>query len=498
MGASNHPTARWLIVGSVLAAGAITGACDQDEDLPKSASAEPTATEAPSAASSASAATATAAATATTMAPLADPATVAKLTQIAQTFVADLRAGRTAKARTQLAKVMLDAMSEAQLGELWPSLVKKVGAFERVERTSHEVKGKFDVVRVTCKFAGATLDVKVVFDQEAKISGLWIVPPEPDKPYEPPAYVKADSFADQELEVGQDPWKLPASLSLPKAAGTDPVAALVLVHGSGPQDRDESIGPNKPFRDLAWGLASRGIAVLRYEKRTKQHGAKMSKQMLAELTLDQETVEDALAAVKLLRNQARVDAKRIFVLGHSLGGTAVPRIARADKDIRGFVIAAGSTRRFEELVLAQMQYILGADGQLSADDKAKLAELEKKVKRARALKPGEQVASSDLPLGVSATYLLDLNRPPAELIRDETRPLLFLQGERDYQVTVEDFRGWQEPLANKTNATFKSYAELNHLFMAGEGKSTPAEYEQVGHVAARVITDIAEWMAKQQ
>jgi dienelactone hydrolase len=110
----------------------------------------------------------------------------------------------------------------------------------------------------------------------------------------------------------------------------------VLVHGSGPQDRDETIGPNKPFRDLAWGLASQGIAVLRYEKRTKKHAMKLVL-IKNTITVKQETIDDALAAVALLRKTERIDPNRIFVLGHSLGGMLIPRIGARDPDVAHWI-----------------------------------------------------------------------------------------------------------------------------------------------------------------
>jgi fermentation-respiration switch protein FrsA (DUF1100 family) len=75
--------------------------------------------------------------------------------------------------------------------------------------------------------------------------------------------------------------------------------------------------------------------------------------------------------------------------------------------------------------------------------------------------------------------------------------MLLLQGERDYQVTMEDFQGWKAALASKRNATFKSYPALNHLFLEGTGKSAPAEYQQVGHVPQTVIDDIVAWIRAQ-
>jgi pimeloyl-ACP methyl ester carboxylesterase len=134
------------------------------------------------------------------------------------------------------------------------------------------------------------------------------------------------------------------ALSLPSGAG--PLPAIVLVHGSGQHDRDETIGPNKPFRDLAWGLASRGIAVLRYEKRTRQHQQRVA-QLENGFTVKEEAIDDAGAAVALLRNRTGIRANRIYVLGHSLGAMLAPRIAAADPAVAGLVLMAGPVRSLE-------------------------------------------------------------------------------------------------------------------------------------------------------
>ena len=146
---------------------------------------------------------------------------------------------------------------------------------------------------------------------------------------------------------------MPGTLSMPVGRGA---AAIVLVHGSGPNNRDETLGPNKPFRDLAWGLAQRGIAVLRYEKRTRQHGAKLAAAN-RNFTVREETTEDAVLAVKLLRSRKEFDPKRIFVLGHSLGGTLAPRIAVEDGALAGIIILAGATRPLQDVAREQLVYL---------------------------------------------------------------------------------------------------------------------------------------------
>ena len=160
--------------------------------------------------------------------------------------------------------------------------------------------------------------------------------------------------------------------------GKGPFAAVVLVQGSGPHDWDETIGPNKPFRDLAWGLASQGIAVLRYDKRTKVYGAKIQ-DLMATFTVKEETIDDALAAVALLRRNAQVNPQQIMVLGHSLGGYLLPRIGAADPGIAGLIMLAGMTRKLEDTILDQYTYIFSLSGTLSAEQQQQLEELKKQV-----------------------------------------------------------------------------------------------------------------------
>ncbi len=313
--------------------------------------------------------------------------------------------------------------------------------------------------------------------------------------YRPPSYAALDRLKESQASVGSGQWALPATLTMPRTGR--PCPAVVLVHGSGPVDRDGTLGPNKPLTDLALGLASQGIGVLRYEKRTRRHGQALARELGDNLTLEQETIADAVAAAKLLRATDGVSPRRVFVLGHSLGGMAIPRIARADSENRGFIILAGATVPLEDTVLRQIRHLSLLDGRLSEAERQIISKIEAQAARVKALRPGSQVARADLPLGLAAPYWLDLaSHRPAQELATETRPILVLHGDRDYQVTLQDFAGWQRALGGKPNGTLKRYRQLNHLFMTGAGPSSPTEYQRPGHVAVEVIQDIASWIAK--
>ena len=358
-------------------------------------------------------------------------------------------------------------MSAAQLREAWMTLQKQAGPFQAIldEQVTTPSPGITAVV-LGCRFEKAVLNVMIAFDAENKIGGLRIAPRSPPAPPAPPP--ASAKFKEEAVTVGSGEWALPGTLSMPDGPTS---GAVVLVHGSGPNDRDETIGPNKPFRDLAWGLADRGVAVLRYEKRTRQYPAKLAGTQ--NLTVREEAMDDALLAAALLRKHDRIDPKRVFILGHSLGGTLAPRLGAADPALAGLIILAGGTRRLLDAAREQLTY-LGS------------------------LNPGGPSVDESLKMLVKAapeSYWKDLDAyNPGETAAKLTMPMLILHAERDYQVTMADLEGWRTALKGKSGITIKSYPTLNHLFMPGEGKSKPSEYEQPGHVADFVLDDISAWI----
>jgi hypothetical protein len=418
-----------------------------------------------------------------------------ELESAAQQFVEQLSGDQFAAAAERFDATMARLMPAEKLAELWRELSASVGPFQEQIDLRTTKLGAYDIVFVTCQFERSKLDVKVVFDREKRIAGLFFVPPQAQAEYQPPPYANPESFREVEVTIGSPPWELPGTLTLPESA--ERVSAVVLLHGSGPNDRDETIYANKPFKDLAWGLASRGIAVLRYDKRTLTHNKRMAE--LTELTVADEVIDDAFSAVRLLRMRPEIAPDRIYMVGHSLGGYLAPRITSQDTDrmIAGFVIMAGNTRPVADLLWDQTNYILGLDGSLSAKDEKKLTELKGELDRLRAIADSAELGSEPL-LGATVSYWRDLDRyDPAAVAATLDRPLLILQGERDYQVTMDDYRGWQGALSARNDVVFMSYPALNHLFMPGEGPGKPAEYEVTANVAEAVVADIADWLKRQ-
>jgi fermentation-respiration switch protein FrsA (DUF1100 family) len=375
---------------------------------------------------------------------------------------------------------------------MWMTLLIQAGSHQscgtdpRVRRI-----GDKQMVITPCTFERATIDIQFAFDSAGRISGL-VFRRGANEPasYTLPPYANASAFSERETTVGSGEWSLPATLTLP--VGPGPWPAAVLVHGSGPNDRDETVGANKPFKDLATGLASRGIAVLRYDKRTMVHGSKTAAPKT--FTVKEEVVDDALEAVRLLRAQPAIDPARVVVLGHSLGGMLIPRIGAADTAIAGLIVLAGPARPLEEALVAQTRYLAMVDGTVSAQEQQAIDEMARLSDTVRALEPDEPT-SGRMIFGAPASYWLDLRGydPPSEAVRVKA-PMLILHGERDYQVTFGEFARWKAALGSRKDVTFHSYPTLNHLFVPGTGPGQPAEYQVPGHVAEEVVRDIAAWV----
>jgi dienelactone hydrolase len=325
---------------------------------------------------------------------------------------------------------------------------------------------------LTASFEKGNLAVLVTVGG-SKIEGFFLKPIPPTAP--PAAYVKPEQFSAVEVTIGKAPFVLGGTLTLPKGSGLFP--AVVLVHGSGPNDRDETLGANKPFKDLAEGLASAGVVVIRYEKRTLTYGAKYAGK---EITFDEEIIDDARAAIDVLKTRPEVDTKKIYVVGHSLGALFAPAVAKKGKGVAGLALLAPSSRKPWDIIPQQMKYLGVAQAQL--------AEVEKSF---AAVKSGT-AKGSVLNAPVSYWKAWAAFDGPA-VAKSLGIPVLVLHGSRDYQVIDVDFAGWKKGLTGAKSAELVELPGLNHLFIAGEGPPSPKEYEVPSHVAPEVIARLVSF-----
>ncbi|EWM18410.1 alpha/beta fold hydrolase [Kutzneria sp. 744] len=384
-----------------------------------------------------------------------------------------LRTGRFAEVHGLLAPQLRPLASPEALEAAWTAALAENGALTSTGAPVTEQ----GVTRVVLEFERGRMTL-VTAEGPDGLAGLQLAPAsasEPMAPWEPPSYVDTSTFEEQDVAL----YGVEGTLSLPFVSG--PAPAVVLLSGSGAHDRDETIGRNKPLKDVAWGLASRGIAVLRFDKVT--YGMTSAP---ADFTVYDEYAPAALSAFALLRERA--DIGPIYLLGHSLGGTIAPRIAAAEPAIAGLILLAGAAQPLHWATVRQLRYIGAAETTIEA--------ITQRAQMVDSPALSANTPATELPFGVPAPYWLDLRDydAPATAARLDV-PMLILQGGRDYQVTVDDDLAlWQAELADRPNVTVRVYEADNHMFSPGSGPSTPAEYEPAQHVDPEVVADIADWL----
>ena len=293
-------------------------------------------------------------------------------------------------------------------------------------------------------------------------------------------------------------YPLNGLMALP-AHAIRPVPAVVFVHGSGSSNMDEKVGKLTPFKDLAGGLARHGIASIRYDKRSFAHGWKMLRDKSGPITVKEETIDDAILATEILRNDPRIDSEKIFIVGHSMGGMLAPRIDAEGGDYRGLVLLAGTPRRLEEVLIEQNEEMVSKLNGLTQRF------VRKQVQKLNHTFSGlydlsdEEAKRRKVGGGTTLYYFKEMGEHAVSgYLATLQKPMLIMQGEKDFQVKADkDFLAYQELLKGKANVSFKLYENLNHAFVPSVyGSITKAkkEYNTEQHISEEVIADIANWI----
>lgn len=379
-------------------------------------------------------------------------------------------------------------ISAEELKLFWLRLGNSLGTYESVDGAQNRSQGEYFQVTLNCVFTKGSQNFTFVFNKAEKLMGFFVAPTINDAAYVPPAYADTNLYSEKEITIKFAGGEMAGMLTTPKGVTTYPV--VILVHGSGPSDMDETVGPNKPFKDLAAGLAAKGIATIRYVKRTMVHPNRFTKTF----TVKEEVTDDAITAIALAKTIPGVNKTQIYLLGHSLGGMLAPRIAALAPDLNGIILAAAPARKLSDVVAEQNKYLYVSSGDTSAALKRQFQETADEIDRARLLKLGD-IAPDSVILSAPASYWVDLNMyDQLATAKKLTKRILVIQGENDFQVTAQDYNIWKSTLSPNKNATFKLYPDLNHLLSSQKQKGNGMQYRIPASVSPVLINDIAVWI----
>lgn len=401
-----------------------------------------------------------------------------------------LKQERYAGVMLRMDKDMKRILNEDKLMGLWDGLQMQFGQVKEIGPSKVIKKDTGATTLTPITFENKKLGLKLVFNSKAEICGIWI--DAPTQQYKPAAYINATKFYEYKKMLADPLFPTEAIVTIPAKGNKFPV--VIITGGSGPTDKDLTMGPNKIYKDLAWGLAQNGIAVVRYDKRTKTHGADMYK-LNKNITVKEEYLDDLKLAIALVKKYPDLDSNRIVVLGHSEGGYLIPYFESQIKGISAYVAFAAPYRNMATLITEQLIYLKANDDVKNA---ASYDLLIAKAMLARDhLNPS--IPNDSLPEGLSANYLLNLNAnaPEKHIQKIMDKSILFVQGNRDYQVKPEEMELWRKALKGNPHARFEIFPKLNHLGIEGEGISLPVEYENPGNLPSYFIDKITQFVLYQ-
>ena len=377
---------------------------------------------------------------------------------------------------------MRSALNLERMNQIFEDVSTQFGTYKAYDENQTETTNSgYQIITYIIEYSNHNINLNIVFNDQDEIAGFNYTLNNDifDK--------ESDLFTTSDIAFGLDKFKINGTLTLPKDVENPPI--LILVHGSGPNDRNETVGANTPFADIAYALGEMGIATLRYDKRTYTYGANID---VSSFTFSEETIDDAVLAFEKAKS---LGFDKVFILGHSLGGHAIPIIA--DQIIAdGYIIAEGYVSPLQEVIVNQYTYLLSLDGTMSPEDQSSLDAIKAQAEAVSKI-DYESPNGHNVLLGASEVYWKSLNQYDVlSLAKKITAPVLIINGDRDYQVTVDEFNLWRKSLEAYDNFAFKLYPGVNHLLFKGEGKPSNEEYNTRHEVDREIIEDITDFIKR--
>ncbi len=372
----------------------------------------------------------------------------------------------------------------------WNELLGTYGNFVSAKVVNYEKNQYYNFIAYKINFEYLPYIFNISYNEQGNIIYISFMPAH--KIYVAPDYCDVTKFLERKITVHNGFYDLPGILTMPNDVAKAPL--VIIVVEAGPTDKDGSYEENKPYKDLAWGLASKGFAVFRYEKRSNNYGIYLARDKAAYETFTprEDLLDDLYRSIDTLKTLPDVDPKKIYILGHGQGGMLAPLVAKERNDVRGIIMLGANAKRTQEMMIDQYKYLSTVTPNKKPEYDAQTINAIRSMDK----KLNPLTEHDRMPYSVQATYWVWLNKyKHLEVSKKLKKPMLILHGDRDYQVNIENLELWHKTLDKNPNVTIKNYPKLNHLFYSGEVASTYSEYYLKGNLPDYLVKDICDWLS---
>ena len=323
------------------------------------------------------------------------------------------------------------------------SVTSDLGNYIDIDGATQEKTDGYDVVTVTLRYEGNDgATIRFVYDKDGKIAGIWF-----DNTRLASSVSKGSRYEEQTMKIGRNPYILDAKLTLPVGDAVidekEKPPVVILISDKSNSDMDGTIGDarNTPLRDVAHGLALHGIASIRYNKRANQYPDTAT----AEAGIREYLLKDAWLAIDSASYLNKINTRAIYIMAWGDACEYLPAIIeKRSRRIQGLIMVGAKPTKHED-----MSYM---------DEDTK--------------------TESD------AKYFINKNN---------TIPLMFLQGDKDYETPLKYFEKWQSLLTGRAHTAYHQYKSLGHYLFTGSAEPSAKDYDVKQTVSSAVISDISNW-----
>ncbi|MBC7384031.1 MAG: dienelactone hydrolase family protein [Bacteroidia bacterium] len=371
----------------------------------------------------------------------------------------------------------------------WNELIGTYGKYMNSKPVNFEKAPHYSFIAYKINFEYLPYILNLSFNDKKEL--IYVSFMQAHKIYFAPDYADVSKFVEEKFSFQNEGYELNGLLTMPNSSGKAPL--VVILGEAGPTDKDGSYDENRPYKDIAWGIASKGYAVYRYDKRSINNGIMMMslKAGYNSFTCREDYLDDLYKALDTLESLAGIDKERVYVLGHGQGGMLLPLVAKERKDVKGIIMLGTNAKRIQEMMIDQYAYL----STVTPNKKEEYDEQALKALKSMNKKLNPLTEHKYMPYEVQATYWIWFNKyKHLDIAKKLKKPILILHGNRDYQVNMENLKLWEKTLGENENVSIKSYPKLNHLFYTGDAESTYSEYYLKSNIPGYVLKDINDWL----
>jgi hypothetical protein len=410
------------------------------------------------------------------------------------------KSGSVVEIYNQFDTTMLKELSPRRLEPIWFQMQRNYGEFVNSAVNDTLLKSNSIIINTDLIFKKGIMNMMLSWDRNSnKIDGFFLTEVKKESLLKMniglPSYIDTTKFTREKIVIEAN-YPIEGELTTPKSNVKSSDMTFILVSGKGRLSKDVKIGPNKVFKNLAWGLSSFGHSVIRFDKISYKHTRKLLKDN-PDYTFKDEYIKPTISTITKAKSITNIANNKLILIGYEEGVKAVAELVSIE-DVDGLVLLMGSPFNQYDLELDKLKFIFGYDNLISPAEKSMINATETKINYYKTLKDSSDINNDSLPLGKSYIYLKSIDYlKPIESLENTIKPVLIINSSNDFEIREKHFQEWNE-LSSNENINIVIVEKLDHLMRNSADRSHPKLYRKEAPISPLIFDEINQWIKQNE